>query len=231
VTIIDTMQDPQLFGRFFDPMDPWSTWIVILKALFALPMTNEEVELFGQLSGGRTPPQAAGREAWLVIGRRGGKSRIAALIVVFLAFFREYQQVLAPGERGTIMVIAADRRQARVVFGYIWGFVESVPMLAQEVEARTRESITLRSGISIEVHTASFRAVRGYTIVAAVLDEVAFWRSDDSANPDVEIVAALRPAMATVPGALLLGISSPYARRGVLWNAYQKHYGKEPTRA
>ena len=40
------------------------------------------------------------------------------------------------------------------------------------------------------------------------------------ANPDVEIVAALRPAMATVPGAVLLGISSPYARRGILWQQY-----------
>ena len=54
--------------------------------------------------------------------------------------------------------------------------------------------------------------MRGYTVVAAICDEVAFWRSEDSANPDVEIVAALRPAMATVPEPLLLGISSPYAR-------------------
>jgi hypothetical protein len=59
----------------------------------------------------------------------------------------------------------------------------------------------------IEVHTASFRAVRGYTVVACIADEVAFWRSDESANPDVEILNGLRPGMATVPGALLLCIS------------------------
>src|SRR5206468_6481951 len=70
-------------------------------------------------------------------------------------------------------------------------------------------------------------AVRGYTVVAAVLDEVAFWRVEDSANPDREIVAALRPAMATVAGALLVGISSPYARRGVLWDAYRLHFGRD----
>ena len=59
-------------------------------------------------------------------------------------------------------------------------------------------------------------------------------------NPDREILAALRPAMSTVPGALLLGISSPYARRGVLFDAYRRHWGKDgddilvwkaPTRA
>lgn len=125
------------------------------------------------------------------------------------------------------MVIAADRRQARTVLRYINGLLDSVPMLANMVQKRTAESIELSNRISIEVHTANFRAVRGYTLVGAILDELAFWRTDDSANPDAEIVAALRPGMATVPGALLLGISSPYARRGVLWQAHRDHFGKD----
>jgi hypothetical protein len=82
--------------------------------------------------------------------------------------------------------------------------------------------------IVIEVHTASFRSTRGYTIVAALLDEIAFWESDEtSANPDVEVVNAIKPGMATVPGAMLLCASSPHARQGVLWNAYRKHFGKD----
>jgi hypothetical protein len=32
--------------------------------------------------------------------------------------------------------------------------------------------------------------------------------------------------MATIPGAMLLCASSPYARRGVLWEAFRKHFGK-----
>ena len=36
--------------------------------------------------------------------------------------------------------------------------------------------------ITIEIHTASFRSVRGYTVVAALLDEVGFWRNEDSAT-------------------------------------------------
>jgi hypothetical protein len=58
-------------------------------------------------------------------------------------------------------------------------------------------------------------------------DEIAFWRSDESANPDTEILAALRPAMITIPGAMLLCASSPYARRGALWTAFRKHYAKD----
>ena len=33
--------------------------------------------------------------------------------------------------------------------------------------------------------------------------------------------------MATVPGAMLLCASRPYARRGALWEAYHKHYGQD----
>ena len=58
-------------------------------------------------------------------------------------------------------------------------------------------------------------------------DEIAFWRSEDSANPDVEIMAGVRPGMATIPGAMLLCISSPYARRGALWEAHRRHFGKD----
>lgn len=35
------------------------------------------------------------------------------------------------------------------------------------------------------------------------------------------------PGMATVPGAMLLCASSPHARKGALWDAYHRHYGKD----
>jgi hypothetical protein len=61
-------------------------------------------------------------------------------------------------------------------------------------------------------------------------DEVAYWPTDESANPDQEVVAALKPGMASVPEALLIGISSPYARRGELWRAYERHHGRDGDR-
>ena len=105
-------------------------------------------------------------------------------------------------------------------------FLTRVPMLAALVERETADAIDLSNGVTIEILTASFRTVRGYTLIAALLDEIAFWRSDESANPDAEIVAAIRPAMASVPGSMLLCASSPYAKRGVLWNAFRRHFGK-----
>jgi hypothetical protein len=174
------------------------------------------------------PPRQPSREAWIVAGRRGGKSLVAALIAVYRACFIDYTKHLSPGEVATVMVIAADRRQARVILRYIGAFLEGVPMLSALVLNRTKESFELSNRVVIEIHTCSFRAVRGYTIVAAVCDEVAFWRSEESsANIDSEVIAALRPALSTIPGSLLLCISSPYARRGALWDAYKRHYGKD----
>ena len=50
------------------------------------------------------------------------------------------------------------------------------------------------------------------SVVAALLDEVAFFPTDDGANPDYDILDAIRPGMATIPNAMLLCASSPYAR-------------------
>lgn len=226
ITILEAMEDPQLFGRLFTG-ESWKAWRCCLASIFGLDLSEGMLSLFQLHTGRQTPQTAATREAWLVVGRRGGKSRIAALVAVFLACLRVYRNVLVPGEPGTLMVIACDRRQARIVFKYIEGLLVRIPMLAQLVVERTKDTITLKNGVIIEVHTASFRAVRGYTIIGAICDEIAFWPSEDAAEPDTEILNGLRPGMATVPGSLLLCISSPHARRGALWEAYRKHYGRD----
>ena len=124
---------------------------------------------------------------------------MSALVAVYLTTCRQYK-ALAPGERGVFMVIAADRLQARVVSRYISGLLHSTPVLEQLIASETKTAIELTTGITIEIHTASFRTVRGYTVVGAVLDELAFFPTDDAADPDREIIAALRPAMATICG-------------------------------
>jgi hypothetical protein len=123
------------------------------------------------------------------------------------------------------MVLACDRKQARTVMRYVSGLLHSNPMLERMIYREQGESIELVNRTVIEVSTASFRAVRGYTLAAVIADEIAFWRSDESANPDWEIINALRPAMATLDGRLI-ALSSPYAKRGALWDTYRKHYGK-----
>jgi phage terminase large subunit-like protein len=190
-----------------------AAWRALLAAIFALRLSAAELEIYRRHTERSQAPTAQAREAWLVIGRRGGKSSAVALIAIYLTCFRKYE--LSRGERGVFMIIAADRKQARVVKRYVSGLLHSVPMLSALVAHETQDAITLTNGLTIEIHTASFRTIRGYTIVGAVCDEIAFWPNEESANPDTEILNALRPAMATVPGAMLLVISSPYSRRAL----------------
>jgi hypothetical protein len=100
-------------------------------------------------------------------------------------------------------------------------------MLERMMERATADSFDLTNNVTIEVGTASYRSVRGYTVAAALCDELAFWPSEDAAEPDYAILDALRPAMATIPNAMLLCASSPYARRGALWDAHRRYYGRE----
>jgi hypothetical protein len=229
ISILDAMDDEHLFGQHFTDADSWKGWCTFLAVLFGLPLDDEQQLLFRQCTG-RSEPHDGYNEAWLVIGRRGGKSFILALIAVYLATFKDWRPYLGPGERGTVMVIAADRAQARVIMRYCKGLLTSVPMLQRLVTSETQSAVHLRNRVTIETHTASFRSTRGYSIIAGLLDELAFWStSEDSAEPDIEVINAIKPGMANVPGSMLLCASSPYAKRGALWNAYKKHFGKDDS--
>jgi hypothetical protein len=229
---IETMREPALFARWFKDPTTWICWTVFLSALFGLPIDSAGLEIFLQCTGRTLPPAGAFNEAWLIVGRRGGKSIILALCAVWLAVFKDWSGRLVPGERGTVLVIAADRRQARVIFRYITAMITETPLIAPLVDGEvTQERIDLTNGISIEISTASFKSVRGYSIAAALCDEIAYWAGDDSANPDAEILAAIRPAMTTLlPDAMLLCASSPYAQRGALYEAFKKHFGRDDAR-
>jgi hypothetical protein len=229
ITILDAMDDPKLFGPWFRGAS-WDSWRALLAALFALPMTETQLALYRLHTGRTTPPTRQFREARLLCGRRAGKSLIAALITVFLAAFRDYTPYLAPGELATMMVIAADRRQARTIIRFVKGFLKGVPMLARMVARETRETLELKNRVVIEVHTASFRTIRGYTCGLCCNDEECFWISDEnSAEPASEIIAAERPSLITLPESLLLSLSSPHARRGPMFEAYKQHYGKDDS--
>jgi hypothetical protein len=190
-------------------------------------MTDEQLAIYQRSTGRVTAPTKPANEAWLVCGRRAGKSFILALIAVYLACFRDYKRSLAPGERGTVMVIARDRAQARTIVRYVRALLTNVPMLAKIVEREVADGFDLQNQITIEVGSANYKSVRGYTLVAALCDEIAFWPTENTTDPDAEILAALRPAMATIPGAVLLCASSPYARRGELFNSWRRYYGKD----
>lgn len=226
------MENPKLFQPMFrkrgllKKSDSWATWKIFLAGLFALPMTEQQREVWRKYTGREVSAEAF-QEAYAICGRRSGKSKVASLIATYLAAFKDYSNVLSAGEVGTLMVVASDRRQSATIFGYIRAFFQT-PMLKPLILSELKESITLTNHIRIEIHTSSYKAVRGYSLVGCIADEAAFWESESSANPAGEVLNAIRPGLATT-GGLLLVISSPYSKSGVLYENYRQHYGKSDS--
>jgi hypothetical protein len=236
--IIQAIDDKNLFGQLFKDRSTWAAWRVFLRALFGLPMDGAELEAFNQFTGRTAAPSKQAQEAFAIVGRRGGKSYIAAVVACYMALFHDWKPYLSPGETGWVMCIAADRAQAKNILDYIRAIL-ALKIFKGQVKKELAEEITLKNQIGIRVQTCDFRTIRGFTCVAAICDEIAFWRSE-GANPAQEILTALRPALATVPGSLMLGISSPYSKSGPLYENFRERYGaadddvlvwKAPTRA
>ena len=224
--IIEAIYNEKLFKPVFKNLETWRSHLVLLKALFGLPMDDKDLALYQRCTGRKKPPKKGFKEFWGICGRRGGKSFIAAVVAVFLALFFKYEKHLSPGERGTIQIIAADRSQAQVILSYIKGILQNNPVFAQYMVNDFKESIDLSNSISIEVMSCSYRSIRGRTVVACICDEIAFWMHEGE-KPDREILAAIRPSMATIPNSKLIVISSPYSRSGVLYEHWEQYYGKE----
>lgn len=163
------------------------------------------------------------REFYAAVGRGAGKSRVVALLACCVAS-REYRR--APGEFIYIGIFGPDRKQATGTFRYVVGLLRSVPSLEALIVSEAKESVELSNGVIIEVITSSIAAPRGRSYALVIIEEAAFLPTDDSANPDVELLRAVRPALARVPASLLCVVSSPYGRKGVLWIAWQKYHDK-----
>ena len=224
VEIDYALLDHRMLGAGFGNLDTWRTWLVTLKAAFGRPLDTHERETFAAVAGNRAVPTKRVRELWCVAGRRSGKSRVAAAIAVYLSLFCKHK--LARGERGMCLVLAGSMDQALAVIGYIRGLLEDAPALWAEVIAVKRYEIELKNNIAIAVHSNSFRTVRGRTLVGCVFDETAFWRDESSASPDVEVYRATLPSLATTNG-MLIGISTPYRKLGLLYQKHRDHFGQD----
>ncbi len=147
MSVLDFISDAALAGRFFEG-STWAAWRVALAAIFGLPIGADELELFRVCTGRERPPESAVREAWFVVGGRGGKSMIAAAVAVFLAVIYGVLRRGAdfgPGELGIAMVLASDRQQARQI---VW------PRILQAADIGHRRPKDLRDTFASQLLSA-----------------------------------------------------------------------------
>ncbi len=230
MNIIDAIKDEHLFQPFLGDLESWKGWLTLLRAVYGLPIRSRFARNLIQQCTGRELPPSGFDTALLLTGRRSGKSRTAAVIGAFEAVLAGHEAKLSPGERGIVPIICPSKYQGRIVKGYLRAIFKT-PLLANEVEDEQREGFTLRNGNRIEILAGDFRTVRGYTLLAAIVDEAAFfgYDSDTKVKSDTELIRAIKPSLATV-GGKLIAITSPYARMGWCWEQYKKHFGNEASK-
>jgi hypothetical protein len=230
VNVIEAIDDVNLLGASIRDPESWKPWRALLAAAFGLELSEDQLALYQACTGRRVPPSEPAAYLWLVCGRRAGKSFSMALTACYRAVFKNWRKYLSPGERAIVLLVAADREQAKILHRYCQGIL-SAPILQQSILNVTAFEIELMGNVVIEVVTRSYRTVRGRSVCTAILDEVSFWRDDDSANPDTEVLNAVRASMATFGSdAMIIAGSSPYAKRGILWDAHKRYYGRDDAR-
>lgn len=224
VSMREALTDPNLLGGAIEG-DSWLPWRTLLIAAMGEPLEHDERTIYTALTQRDLEPLEQVEELWGIVGRRGGKTRAAGTLAAYVGGLCDHEPFLAPGERGVIPILAASVTQAGRAFMHAKGILQHSPVLADQIEGEpTADTIRLKTLVDIEVKPANFRTVRSITAVAAIADEIAFWQIEGAANPDSEILNALRPSLATTGGPLFV-ISSPYAKRGELYGTFRRDYG------
>jgi hypothetical protein len=226
VSLRKALDDPNLLGHVMRG-DSWQPQRVLSYAAMGEELTDSERTIFEKFTGRSREPCHPVHEFHTIGGRRTGKTVTKAMNATYLSACLDYSDVLIRGEVGVCLCLAQDQRVASQLLNFVAENLDGSPILKQLVVNRTQDAIELANNVRIEVRPASFRKLRGPTYIAIICDELSFWYVEgDSVNPDTEIISAARPGMLTTHG-MLITASSPYAKRGFMWDVFRKHYGAE----
>lgn len=191
-------------------------------------LDDADRELAGKLGVDVLAPPSAQMVLAIVKGARiGGSYVFGALYSLWRALTADVS-TLAPGEVAVALVVAPDLRLARQVLRYALGAAESVPAIAQLIESKTSDGFVLARhegrNVSIEClpATRGGSAVRGRSLVSAVLSEAAFFRDDSAAVNDVDVFRAVAPRV--LAGGLVILESTPWTESGLLHDLFQRNH-------
>jgi phage terminase large subunit-like protein len=230
MNILDAIADANLFQPFLGQNTAtWQSWLGALACVYGLPVPRLVRPIVRQCTGRKVAqmPSSGFDTALFLTGRRSGKSRVAAIVGAYEACLAGHDTKLAKGEKGVVAVCAPTTKQGHIVRDYIRAVFDA-PLLQAEVESETREGFDLASGTRIEILAGDWRTVRGYTLIAAVVDEACFFGYDAESKirSDSELIRAIKPSLATVGGKLVC-ISTPYARKGWCYSQWKKGFGND----
>ncbi len=177
-------------------------------------------------------------EVSMICGRRAGKTLMASVLSLWSAIKLNWKKYLGRKKVAEVFVIAQHRDFAQDVLREIKHLIDGSEILRRLKDPEGSDSqsaVNLKvpfiengkivySFVQVKVFAASKQSTRGPACVAALLDECAFYDLDENAAvSDKDIVRAVQPALAQFGNmGLLILLSSPSIRQGVLWENYEK---------
>lgn len=195
-TILEACDDPALFG-----FDLWPAQRELLVSIEAGPRLH----------------------VWC-LGRRSGKTTLAALVALHASLFRPDLDVrVRPGERRYSVAVATTHQQARLIVRAALSVVERSPLLADTVERLTEDVIEFRNGTALAAFPASSRGGRGWPISTLVLDEAAHMLDSEGYQAGERLFTALAPSTAQFGDAARVIVSStPYGTGGFFADLFHR---------
>jgi hypothetical protein len=236
VNIINAITDKNLFRPFLQDgkgrLSTWQNWGVALRCLYGLKIKSKHSQLVKECTGRSINqlPKNGFSTALLLVGRRGGKSKIAGLVAAFEAALSGKEKNLSPGETALVSVVSPTRLQSRIIRNYVRAALNS-PLLEAEIIGEDKDGFLLKNKVRIQVLTGDFRSVRGFTQIAIVIDEICFMglTEESKVKNDSELIQAIRPALITTKGKLI-AISTKYAKKGWAYKTWKTNFGNEDGR-
>jgi hypothetical protein len=161
ISLRKALNDPQLLGDSLAG-ESWKAWRIVLIAAMGEELSQDEREIFRELTGREHEPLQRVDVFAGVAGRRAGKTKVVATLASYTATLCDHS-ALVPGERAVLLCLALDQRVAKIILDYAQASLECSPILKQLIANRTADTLELTNGVSLEVRPASFRKLRGPT--------------------------------------------------------------------
>lgn len=238
-----------IFGQELDPLNPHiiNFEYIDKEGAFRLNQVElTEVEIYEYMTGKQyvvapTVMRETISDVDLIIGRRGGKSTIAAILATFGALKENWKPYLNKTRYATVLILSHGKEFSQEILEIIRGLVMDSPILNRLIDKKKKNTQTTfnmkipflkekngkllieDSRVQIKVGAASKRTTRGAAICFSLNDEIAYWGTDDKyAETDEDIIRAIRPSLGQFKGkGMMIKLSSPGTKQGVLYDEYQ----------
>ena len=153
----------------------------------------------------------------LRVGRRGGKSSTLARVAV--AELMAGGHTVPTGDVAVFAFVSVKKAEARERLNTICHILQALGI----GYVKTGDEVRIEGRpLCFRVYAASYRTAVGMTCCGIICDEVSRWRDEETgANPAREVLASIRPSMATMTQAREFLSSSPWSTLDAHHDAFE----------